>query len=279
MTANVAGVATRVVGAVATEVADARVAIIGLGGLGAPAAIALAHAGVGTLLLIDDDVVDRTNLHRQILYRDADVGRAKVEAAEESLRRASKTVRIETQRARLHPGNVAFLAECDVVLECTDNFATKFLAADAARLARRPIVHGASVRWIGTVLCVGPEGGPCYRCVFEDIPDGAQAGCDVAGVIGPVCGVIGALQAHFALQILEATTPSPFGMLATFDGLAADERAMRLRPASRRNQCALCGVPPSIDTIDPSRYATFPADLPAADLRAELPTNVPTNIE
>jgi len=232
---------------------EARIAIVGMGGLGTPAALALAHAGIGTLVLIDDDEVDRTNLHRQILYRDSDVGRSKLDAAEDALKRASHTIAIEKRIGRLTPDHIAAIEGVDVVLECTDNFATKFLAADAARLARVPIVHGAAIRWIGTAFAVGPEGAPCYRCLFEDIPEGAQASCDLAGVVGPVCGVIGALQAHFALKILDKTTPSPFGTLATFDGRID---SMRLRTVARRNQCALCGVTPTIDAIDSSRYAS-----------------------
>lgn len=228
--------------------AERSVAIVGVGGLGTPAALALAHAGVGTLVLIDDDEVDRSNLHRQILFRDRDVGRPKLEAAEEALRATG--VRVEARKGRLTPASVDLLKGADVVLECSDNYATKFLAADAAHLARVPLVHGAAIRWIGTAFAVGPEGRPCYRCVFEDIPAGAQAGCDVAGVVGPVCGVIGALQAHLALQILDDPASAPYGTLMTLDGLR-DE--LRVRKAARRNQCALCGVQ-TIDAIDAARY-------------------------
>ncbi len=234
-----------------TRRSTARVAIVGVGGLGAPAALALAHAQIGALVLIDDDVVDRTNLHRQILFRDADVGRSKLDAAVDALRRAAPWTKVESHAARLTPETFSLLREVDVVVECSDNFATKFLAADAARILRKPIVHGAAIRWIGTALAVGPEGGPCYRCLFEDIPDGAQAGCDVAGVVGPVCGVIGALQAHFALKFVDQAGQGPAGRLATFDGRTD---ALRFRNVPRRNHCPLCGVTPTIDAIDSSRY-------------------------
>ncbi len=225
--------------------ADRTVAIVGVGGLGAPAALALAHAGVGKLVLVDDDVVERSNLHRQILYRDADVGRPKLEAAADALRTARADLQVELRTGRLTPSTTSIVDGADVILECSDNYATKFLAADVARRTKRPIVHGAAIRWVGTVLVVSPEGGPCYRCLFEEVPEGAQAGCDVAGVVGPVCGVIGALQAHFALQILDAPTiaeSAAFGTLATLDG-QHDE--LRVRKVAGRNQCALCGVPPS----------------------------------
>lgn len=233
--------------------ADATVAIVGVGGLGAPAALALAHAGVGRLLLVDDDTVDRSNLHRQILFRDQDVGRSKLEATVDGLARRRLDTRVELRPGRLSPGKTDLVAGADVIVECSDNFATKFLAADVARLTRTPIVHGAAIRWIGTAFAVGPEGGPCYRCLFEDIPPGAQAGCDLAGVVGPVCGIIGALQAHLALEILDSseTGKAPFGTLLSLDGLRDDLRARRIH---RRTGCALCGQTPTIDAIDAARY-------------------------
>jgi adenylyltransferase/sulfurtransferase len=222
------------------------IALIGVGGLGAPAALALAKSGVESLILIDDDVVDRSNLHRQILFRDADVGRPKVAATIDSLRRHGVTTKLEAREGRLTPATLDVLQGADVVVECSDNFATKFLAADAARLRGLPIVHGSAIRWIGTVLSVGPSGGPCYRCLFEDIPEGAQAGCDVAGVVGPVCGIVGALQAHLAVSGADG-----YGTLITLDGLR-DE--LRVRRISARAGCALCGQTRTIDAIDAARY-------------------------
>jgi adenylyltransferase/sulfurtransferase len=229
------------------ELVNARVAIVGVGGLGAPAAIALARAGVGTLVLVDDDTVDRSNLHRQILFRDRDAGRLKLEAAAERL-----GAKCELRPGRLTPSTTDLLDDVDVILECSDNYATKFLAADVARLKKRPIVHGAAIRWVGTAFAVGPEGGPCYRCLFEDIPPGAQAGCDVAGVVGPVCGIVGALQADLAIGFL--TGNSRAGTLYSLDGLRDELRTIAVAP---RNQCPLCGVQ-TIDAIDASRYLTQP---------------------
>jgi molybdopterin/thiamine biosynthesis adenylyltransferase len=218
-------------------------AIVGVGGLGAPAAIALSRAGVD-LILIDDDMVDRSNLHRQILFRDRDVDRPKLDATVDGLKRLGFKNRFEARPGRLTPASIDLVSGCDVILECSDNYATKFLAADVARLRELPIVHGSAIRWIGTAFAVGPAGGPCYRCLFEDIPPGAQDSCDVAGVAGPVCGVIGAMQAHLALT-------RQWGTLITLDGLRDD---LRVRSIRARGSCQLCGSQRTIDAIDTARY-------------------------
>jgi molybdopterin/thiamine biosynthesis adenylyltransferase len=225
------------------------VAVIGVGGLGAPVCWALARAGVGTLTLIDDDVVDETNLHRQILFREEDVGRHKIDATVEALRRLTSSIELVPVRARLTPANVEVLARADVVVECSDRYAVKFLAADAARLLRKPIVHGAAIRWIGTAMATAAEGKPCYRCLFEDLPEGAQQTCDLSGVVGPVCGIVGALQADLALRILDGARP--FGEIASLD---ARREMIKYTRFSARSSCPLCGDAPSIDRIEPSRY-------------------------
>lgn len=224
------------------SVASARVLVVGVGGLGAPLATALAAAGVATLGLCDDDEVDRSNLHRQLLFRDADVGRPKLDAACESLARAFPRLRLEPHATRLVPENALDLvARYDLVVEGSDNFATKFLAADACARVRRPVVHGAAIRWIGTALAVGARGRPCYRCLFEDLPDGgAQPTCDDAGVMGPVVGLTGALQADLALALLAGDADAA-GTLVTVDGRAA--RPIRRRRLRARADCRLCGGP------------------------------------
>lgn len=233
---------------------EARVLVVGVGGLGCPAAIALARAGVGTLGLADDDFVDVSNLHRQILFDDADVGRHKVPAAAAALARLAPEVRIETHETRLLPSNaVELVAAYDLVVEGSDNFATKFLTADACAVARRPVVHAAAVRWHGTALAVGPEGSPCYRCLFEDIPLENAPSCAEAGVIGPVVGVVAASQADLALSMLEGRSNGggPAGELFTFDGKCL---AARRRRVPRRKDCPLCGDGPRIRDIEPKRY-------------------------
>ena len=225
--------------------------MVGVGGLGCPAAIALARAGVGTIGIADDDVVEASNLHRQILFRDDDVGKPKVEAAASGLLRMVPDLRIERHHTRMLPHNAVELASrYDVIVEGSDNFPTKFLAADASRIARKPVVHAAAVRWHGTALAVGPNGGPCYRCLFEDLPRENAPSCAEAGVIGPMVGVVAAVQADLAIAILHGD--DVIGTLFTFDGKTLESRR-RLLP--RRRGCPLCADPRSIERIDPARYA------------------------
>jgi adenylyltransferase/sulfurtransferase len=240
------------------------VLVVGIGGLGCPAAWVLARAGVGTIGIADDDVVDGTNLHRQILFTQADVGAPKLEAARRALAAMAPDVEVRLHPTRLLPHNaVDLVARYDVVLEGSDNFATKFLTADACAIARIPVVHAAAVRWIGTALAVGARGRPCYRCLFEDLPSGDAPNCAEAGVMGPVVGVVAAAQADLALALLDqdsTTRPQSGGralgarvegVLVTYDGRAD---AFRRRTIPARANCPLCGDAPRIRTIEPDTY-------------------------
>jgi len=231
-----------------------RVLIVGLGGLGCPALSVLARESELELWLCDDDVVELSNLHRQTLYRDADVGHDKLEAAQQALILGGVApARLVAVRSRLLPENARQLvSQVDLVLEGADNFATKFLAADAAHLEARPIVHGAAVRWVATAWAVSAGGAPCYRCLFEDVPPGAQQGCSEAGVMGPVVGFCGALMADLALRVLSGDG-SAFASLYTYDG---QRDHLRQVAARGRADCALCGPSPSITDILEARYCT-----------------------
>jgi molybdopterin/thiamine biosynthesis adenylyltransferase len=236
--------------------AGSRVLVVGAGGLGCPAALALARSGVGTIGIVDDDVVDATNLHRQILFREEDIGKPKVEAAASALLRAVPELRIERHPTRMLPRNAVELAgRYDVIVEGSDNFATKFLAADAARIARTTIVHGAAVRWHGTAFAVGPSGAPCYRCLFEDVPRENAPNCAEAGVVGPVVGVVAAVQADLAISLLRGEPVE--GTLFTFDGKTL---AARRRKVPRRPTCPLCSDARTIQRIEASRYAPVACD-------------------
>ena len=232
-----------------TSLEKSRVLVVGVGGLGCPAALALARAGVGTIGLVDEDLVELGNLHRQILFTPEDVGQPKVDVAARALRAAAPSLVVEAHPTHLLPTNaIDLVSRYDVVLEGSDNFPTKFLAADAAHIAERPIVQGAAIRWHGTALAVSPSGRPCYRCVFEDVPQAHVPNCAEAGVMGPVVGVVGAIMADLALSLLAGEDVA--GELVTFDG--KDGRARRRR-LSARPTCPLCGAN-AIDRLVASRY-------------------------
>jgi molybdopterin/thiamine biosynthesis adenylyltransferase len=219
--------------------ARARVLVVGVGGIGCPAAMMLARAGVGTIGLCDDDEVDVTNLHRQILFSEADASARspKVEAAARALRAWQPGVDVEVHPTRLLPGSALDrVREYDLVLEGADNFATKFLTADVCSFAGIPVVHASAVRWVGTALAV--SGRPCYRCLFEEEPEQGGEGCAVAGVMGPVVGVIAAAQVDLALALLDGEPVG--GQLVTFDGRT---EAWRRRSVAARPDCPLCGRP------------------------------------
>jgi molybdopterin/thiamine biosynthesis adenylyltransferase len=234
------------------------VVLVGAGGIGAPAALALAAAGVRALRVADDDRVDESNLHRQILFSGGDVGRPKLDAFAEALARRAPGVAVELFHARARPDTAAALvAGAAVVVDATDNFASRFLLADACALAGVPVVHAAAVRWQATVMAAAPRGRPCYRCLFEDVPAGPAPDCGTAGVIGPVCGVAGALAADRAARVI-AGDASAYGTIATFDGLAGVLRAVPVRP---RRGCPLCGERRTVTDLDPSRYPENPCHL------------------
>ncbi len=216
------------------NLAGARVLVIGAGGLGSPAALVLARSGVGHLTIVDDDAVDLSNLHRQVLYDDGDVGRDKVERAAARLRREGVEVREE--RGRFVPENaLSLIRGHDLVVEGADNFATKFLACDAAALAGVPIVQAGAVRWSGWALGSVPGQSACMRCVFEDIPRDRVETCAEAGVIGPVVGVLGGLQAAIAVRLLSGEHAA--GELFSYRALDGRLRASRVAP---RAGCATC---------------------------------------
>jgi molybdopterin/thiamine biosynthesis adenylyltransferase len=230
--------------------AEARVLVVGLGGLGAPAALALAAAGIGTLGLVDDDPVDVTNLHRQILYGEAQVGQPKVRAAASALRAHAPATRCILHETRFLPENALELASAyDVVVEGSDNFATKFLTADACFLAGRPVAQAAAVRWVGTAFASARAGRPCYRCVFEDLPAGPAPNCAEAGVVGPVVGVVAAVLADLALGLVDGRAVG--GTLVRFDGQTG--RARRSVVGARRG-CVLCGAAGQIRGLERQRY-------------------------
>jgi molybdopterin/thiamine biosynthesis adenylyltransferase len=233
------------------------VLIVGAGGLGCPAALALAAAGVVRIGVADDDRVDVTNLHRQVLHGADDVGELKVVSLARALGRRFPAVRVETHVARFDAGTAAALvAAYDVVVDGSDNFATKFVANDAAVLAGRPLVHAAAVGLGGQLLTVPAGGHPCYRCLFEEPPPpGVGPSCAEAGVLGPVPGVIGALQGAEAARLLAGEKPAFSGRLIQYDSAGMMVRSIPFNP---NPACLVCGASPRIRALEAGNY-------PAAD--------------
>jgi molybdopterin/thiamine biosynthesis adenylyltransferase len=221
------------------------VLLIGAGGIGCGAALGLGAAGIERLVVVDDDRVDETNLHRQVLHQQEAVGLSKVESLALALRTRFPQVTVEPIDGRFDIESAARLAAlCDVLIDGSDNLATKFLANDAAVLARRPLVHGAAVETWGQLLTIAAGGQPCYRCLFEELPEAdAAPSCAEAGVLGPVPGVIGALQATEAVRLLLGKTPLFSGRLIKYDSPSMAFRTVTFR---RNPECKVCGEHPSI---------------------------------
>jgi molybdopterin/thiamine biosynthesis adenylyltransferase len=219
---------------------ESRVLLLGAGGLGCPAALYLAAAGVGTLGLVDDDVVDRSNLQRQVLHGDADVGRPKVESAREALLALNPSIEVRGFRERLTSANVErLLAGWDVVIDGSDNFATRYLINDACVKLRLPNVHGSIFRFEGQVSVFwpgGPRGGPCYRCLYPEPPPPELApSCAEAGVLGVLPGVVGTLEAIEAIKLLLGLGTPLIGRMLHYDALAQRFTELQLErdPACR----------------------------------------------
>lgn len=212
-----------------------RVLVVGAGGLGSPVLRLLAASGVDHITVIDDDVVDESNLHRQTLYASSDVGRSKIEQTARVLRELSPDLSVRTIEARFVPGTAMdLLSGHTLVVEGADNLATKFLVADAAHLAGVPAVQAGAVRWAGWAFCALP-GSACLRCLFEDIPRGQVETCAEAGVVGPVVGVLGGLEAALVFRLLQGERPG--GELWHYDALKG---ALRKTFVRRRSDCPLC---------------------------------------
>ncbi|MBL0164870.1 MAG: molybdopterin-synthase adenylyltransferase MoeB [Xanthomonadales bacterium] len=210
----------------------ARIALIGAGGLGSPVALYLAAAGVGTLTLIDNDKVERSNLQRQVLHADARIGMAKTESARISLAALNPTIRIETHETRLIAANVeSLLLGHDLVIDGADNFPTRYLLDAATRRLRIPLVYGAVHRFTGQVSVFDSRrvDSPCYRCLFPQAPSAAEApNCSEAGVLGVLPGIVGMLQANEAIKLVLGRGRSLTGRLLCFDALDASFRELSL---------------------------------------------------
>ena len=219
---------------------DAKVLLLGAGGLGSPAALYLAAAGVGTLGIIDMDVVDASNLQRQILHNTDRIGERKVDSAKKTLTALNPDVNVVTYDVRLGADNILDIIDgYDVIVDGTDNFPTRYLVNDASLKKRIPVVHGSIFRFEGQVTVFNPYEGPCYRCMIPEPPPAELApSCSEAGVLGVLCGIIGSLQATEAIKIILGIGETLQGRLLAYDAL---EQSFRTFKVHRDPACPTCG--------------------------------------
>lgn len=235
----------------------ARVLIVGAGGLGSPTALYLAAAGVGTLGLIDNDRVDVTNLHRQLLHGTRDVGRSKLESARDRLRDINPFVQLECHAGWLTSANaMALIAQYDLVIDGTDNFATRYLVNDACVLLGKPNVHGSVFRFDGQVSVFSTSSGPCYRCLYpEPPPSGMVQNCAEGGVLGVLPGIVGTMQATEAIKLILGIGETLAGRLLMIDALTMHFHTVSI---SRDPACPACGTRTITQLIDYDQFCGTP---------------------
>jgi adenylyltransferase/sulfurtransferase len=229
------------------KLAAARVLVVGAGGLGCPAALYLAAAGIGRLGLVDADRVDMSNLQRQILYATNDVGRRKVEAAAERLRALNPGIEVVAHDMEVRARNaLELLTDYDVIIDGTDRINTRYVVNDACVLLGKPLVSAAIYRFEGQAFTYVPNAGPCYRCIFPDASGGGAPSCADAGVLGVLPGILGTLQAAEAIKLVAGVGEPLVGRLLTFDAL---EMRFQTFAVARDDACAVCGLEPAITEL------------------------------
>lgn len=256
------------------KLARARVLIIGLGGLGSPASLYLAAAGVGALGLAEFDDVEPHNLQRQILHGDADTGRPKLDSGIASLRAINPDIELIPHPTGITADNaVDLIRQYDLVLDGSDNFPTRYLVNDAAYFAGRPLVYGSIFQFEGQASLFEPAaGGPCYRCLFPQMPEpGTVPNCEEAGVFGALCGMVGSCQAMEAIKRIVGIGESLRGRLLVMDALSQRHRTLKLKPDPA---CPLCGDAPSITSIRAENYVWSCATPEEAAQEATMEINV-----
>lgn len=240
------------------KIMDARVLVVGAGGLGSPVSLYLAAAGIGTIGVVDADVVDLSNLQRQIIHFTKDLGVPKVESAKEKIQAINPDVKVETYREFLDSSNALdIIRDYDFIVDCTDNFPVKFLINDACVMAGKPFSHGGILCFQGQTFTHLP-GSACYRCLFkEPPPTGAVPTCSQAGVLGAIAGMLGTIQAAEVLKYFTGVGELLTNRLLTFD---AKTMVFHTIKVSKRESCELCGAHPTIDRL-------VDYELPSCDLK------------
>ena len=264
---------------------NARVLCIGAGGLGSPALMYLAAAGVGTLGIIDFDVVDESNLQRQIIHGQRDIGRSKAQSARDSVLEINPLVTVNLHEQRLDAANVMeIFADYDLLVDGTDNFATRYLVNDACVLLHKPYVWGSIYRFDGQASVFWADHGPCYRCLYpEPPPPGMVPSCAEGGVLGVLCGSVGAIQVTEALKLLTGIGEPLLGSLMVYDALEMEYRKIKVR---KDPDCAVCGEHPTVTELidyeafcgvvsDEAQQAAIGSTITAAELKDLLDSDKP----
>src|SRR5580692_3336867 len=248
---------------------NAKVLCIGTGGLGAPLGVYLAAAGVGRIGLVDFDVVDNSNLQRQILFGTKDVGRPKIAAAADRLRDLNPEIQIDTFETRLTSNNALDLfKDYEIIVDGTDNFPTRYLVNDACVILGKPNVYGSIFRFEGQITVFAYPGGPCYRCLYpEPPPPGLVPSCAEGGVLGVLPGIVGTIQAAETLKLILGKGDPLIGRLLLFDALGMKFRELKLR---RNPECPVCGTHPTVTKL--IDYVQF------CGIRGEEAPSIVTNI-
>lgn len=251
---------------------DARVLCIGTGALGSSATLYLAAAGVGTLVICDPDLVEETNLQRQVIHGQSDIGKQKIHSAAARLLESNPAIKLELHACLLTPENALELAKgCDVIIDGSDNFPTRFLTNDTAFFLKIPLVHAAIQMWQGQLTVFAPHlGTPCYRCILPALPPpGAVPSCAEAGVIGALPGVMGSMQALEAIKLITGAGTAALGKLLCYDALHVSTKIITLRADSA---CSLCGKKSNIFSVHNSEttahnHCTMLQEIPVQELQ------------
>lgn len=231
-----------------TKILNAKVLLIGAGGLGSPAGFYLGAAGIGTLGIIDFDSVDYSNLQRQILHSTNDIGRNKAESAKETIESLNPDVKVITYKERISSDNIMdIIKDYDYILDGSDNFPTRYLTNDACVMAGKTNIHGSIFRFEGQVTVFKPGEGPCYRCLYpEPPPPGMVPSCQESGVLGVLPGIVGSLQAMETLKLIVGIGEPLIGRLVLYSALSTDFRKLKVK---KNPKCPLCGENPTIKEL------------------------------
>jgi adenylyltransferase/sulfurtransferase len=227
---------------------EAKILVAGAGGLGSPASLYLAAAGIGLIGIIDMDIVDISNLQRQILHRTEDIGREKTLSAERSLKDINPDIEVRRYQERISADNIMdIIKDYDLIIDGVDNFPARYLLNDACFFLSKPLVDAGILRFDGQLMTIIPNKGPCYRCIFpEPPPPGMVPSCQEAGILGAVAGILGVLQATEAIKYILGKGELLVGKILIFDALALTFRIINI---SKNKDCPLCGVEPKIKEL------------------------------